>query len=92
MWRAHDIDLDREAAVKELRAPEQVTEEERRVRYARMERKARAAARLSHPGIVTVHDRRGAVLPEHRHRPVRHGRLVRSPRWCSGSPSKPSYG
>ena len=57
VWRAHDIDLDREVAVKELRVPEQVTEEERRVWYARMEREARAAARLRHPGIVTIHDR-----------------------------------
>src|SRR3954447_13509040 len=57
VWRAHDIDLDREVAVKELRVPEQVTDQERRVWYARMEREARAAARLKHTGIVTVHDR-----------------------------------
>ncbi|QFG23218.1 serine/threonine-protein kinase [Actinomadura sp. WMMB 499] len=57
IWHAHDIDLDREVAVKELRVPEQVTDQERSVWYARMEREARAAARLRHPGIVTVHDR-----------------------------------
>ncbi|MBO2463252.1 protein kinase domain-containing protein [Actinomadura violacea] len=57
VWRAHDTDLDREVAIKELRVPEQVTEQERRVWYARMEREARAAARLRHPGIVTVYDR-----------------------------------
>ncbi|MEU5876224.1 serine/threonine-protein kinase [Spirillospora sp. NPDC047279] len=57
VWRAHDTDLDREVAVKELRVPEQVTEQERRVWYARMEREARAAARLRHTGIVTVYDR-----------------------------------
>jgi tRNA A-37 threonylcarbamoyl transferase component Bud32 len=57
VWRAHDTDLDREVAVKELRVPEQVTDQERRVWYARMEREARAAARLRHSGIVTVHDR-----------------------------------
>ncbi|MEW2353560.1 serine/threonine-protein kinase [Spirillospora sp. NPDC029432] len=57
VWRAHDIDLDREVAVKELRVPEEVTDQERRVWYARMEREARAAARLRHTGIVTVHDR-----------------------------------
>ncbi|MFF5259193.1 serine/threonine-protein kinase [Actinomadura viridis] len=57
VWRAHDLDLDREVAVKELRVPDQVTDQERRVWYARMEREARAAARLRHTGIVTVHDR-----------------------------------
>jgi tRNA A-37 threonylcarbamoyl transferase component Bud32 len=57
VWRAHDADLDREVAIKELRVPEQVTEQERSVWYARMEREARAAARLRHPGIVTVYDR-----------------------------------
>ncbi|MEO3828013.1 serine/threonine-protein kinase [Actinomadura sp. B10D3] len=57
VWRAHDLDLDREVAVKELRVPDQVTDQERRAWYARMEREARAAARLRHTGIVTVHDR-----------------------------------
>src|SRR5690349_3602092 len=57
VWRAHDLDLDREVAVKELLVPDQVTDQERLDWYARMEREARAAARLRHPGIVTVHDR-----------------------------------
>ncbi|WP_051301084.1 serine/threonine-protein kinase [Actinomadura rifamycini] len=57
VWHARDIDLDRDVAVKELRVPDQVTDQERDVWYARMEREARAAARLRHPGIVTVHDR-----------------------------------
>ncbi|GGV32389.1 hypothetical protein GCM10010182_65150 [Actinomadura cremea] len=57
VWRAHDADLDREVAIKELWIPEQVGEQERAVWYARMEREARAAARLRHPGIVTVYDR-----------------------------------
>ncbi|WP_143121209.1 serine/threonine-protein kinase, partial [Streptosporangium canum] len=57
VWRAYDTDLEREVAIKELRVPEQVTEQERRVWYARMQREARAAARLRHPGIVTVYDR-----------------------------------
>ncbi|MFA1541824.1 serine/threonine-protein kinase [Actinomadura monticuli] len=57
VWRAHDMDLDRTVAVKELLVPEQVTDQQRRDWYARMEREARAAARLRHPGIVTVHDR-----------------------------------
>ncbi|MEV5827274.1 serine/threonine-protein kinase [Spirillospora sp. NPDC052242] len=57
VWHAHDIELDREVAVKELRVPDQVTDQERSAWYARMDREARAAARLRHPGIVTVHDR-----------------------------------
>ena len=57
VWRAYDTDLEREVAIKELRVPEQVSEQERRVWYARMGREARAAARLRHPGIVTVYDR-----------------------------------
>ncbi|MBO2448558.1 serine/threonine protein kinase [Actinomadura barringtoniae] len=57
VWRAEDTDLDRTVAIKELRLPEEVGEEERRLFYARMEREARAAARLKHPGIVTVYDR-----------------------------------
>ncbi|XVQ10938.1 WD40 repeat domain-containing serine/threonine protein kinase [Spirillospora sp. CA-255316] len=57
VWRGWDSDLDRTVAIKELRLPEHVGAEERRVFYARMEREARAAARLKHPGIVTVYDR-----------------------------------
>ncbi|MGW5410550.1 serine/threonine-protein kinase [Actinomadura geliboluensis] len=57
VWQAHDLELDREVAVKELLVPEQVTDRERRDWYARMDREARAAARLRHPGIVAVHDR-----------------------------------
>ncbi|WP_240809659.1 serine/threonine-protein kinase [Actinomadura sp. WMMA1423] len=57
VWRAHDEHLDREVAVKELRLPEHLDEAGRRTWIARLEREARAAARLRHPGIVTVHDR-----------------------------------
>ncbi|QFG27018.1 serine/threonine protein kinase [Actinomadura sp. WMMB 499] len=57
VWRAHDADLDREVAVKELHVPEQIADDERSVWFARMDREARAAARLRHPGIVTVYDR-----------------------------------
>ncbi|MGC0420968.1 protein kinase domain-containing protein [Embleya sp. AB8] len=57
VWRAHDEQLDREVAVKELRLPEHLTAAERDTWITRLDREARAAARLKHPGIVTVHDR-----------------------------------
>lgn len=57
VWRARDIALDRTVAIKELRLPDDVDDGERGTFYARLEREARAAARLKHPGIVTVHDR-----------------------------------
>lgn len=57
VWRARDEELDRTVAIKELRLPEEIGERDRQIFYARMRREARAAARLRHPGIVTVHDR-----------------------------------
>ncbi|MFB4305850.1 serine/threonine-protein kinase [Actinomadura sp. GTD37] len=57
VWRAHDENLDREVAVKELRLPEHLDDAGRQTWIARLDREARAAARLRHPGIVTVHDR-----------------------------------
>ncbi|MDT0269227.1 serine/threonine-protein kinase [Streptomyces sp. DSM 44915] len=57
VWRAYDQRLGRDVAVKELRLPEHVAAEERATWMARLDREARAAARLKHPGIVTVHDR-----------------------------------
>jgi len=57
VWHAHDDRLDRDVAVKELLLPEHLTASERENWIARLDREARAAARLKHPGIVTVHDR-----------------------------------
>ncbi|MEU7584556.1 serine/threonine-protein kinase [Streptomyces sp. NPDC041068] len=57
VWHAHDEQLGRDVAVKELRLPEHLGELERQNWIARLDREARAAARLKHPGIITVHDR-----------------------------------
>ncbi|MEV5510032.1 serine/threonine-protein kinase [Streptomyces orinoci] len=56
VWRAWDEILGREVAVKEVRAPAGLPEGEVRLLYARLEREARAAARISHRNVVTVHD------------------------------------
>ncbi|MFF8842468.1 serine/threonine-protein kinase [Streptomyces sp. NPDC015127] len=56
VWRAHDEVLHRVVAVKELTAGLYVSEADRIVLHARTQKEARAAARISHPGVVTVHD------------------------------------
>lgn len=56
VWRAHDEVLHRTVAVKELTAGLYVAEADRVVLHARTQKEARAAARISHPGVVTVHD------------------------------------
>jgi serine/threonine protein kinase len=56
VWHASDLTLGRDVALKEVHPATVMTEAERRVQHERTLREARVAARLSHPGVVTVHD------------------------------------
>lgn len=56
VWRAYDEVLQREVAVKEVRAPIELAAPEIERMNARLEREAWAAARISHPNVVTVYD------------------------------------
>jgi eukaryotic-like serine/threonine-protein kinase len=56
VWRAQDAVLGREVAIKEVVFPPAMAEQERRPAQARVLREARAAARLNHPGAVTLYD------------------------------------
>ncbi|NBE55826.1 serine/threonine-protein kinase [Streptomyces boluensis] len=56
VWRAKDETVDREVAVKEPRIPDHLPARERANAFERMRREARAAAKLDHPAVVSVHD------------------------------------
>ncbi|MET9072354.1 protein kinase [Streptomyces sp. NPDC004232] len=56
VWRAVDEVLGREVAVKELRTYTDAAGPELSELRLRMQREARAAARVRHPGVVAVHD------------------------------------
>ncbi|WP_405695951.1 serine/threonine-protein kinase [Streptomyces sp. NBC_01185] len=56
VWRARDEVLGREVAVKEVRAPAGLPAAEAERLFARLEREARSAARVSHRNVVAVHD------------------------------------
>ena len=56
VWRARDLVLTRDVAVKQVRLPEMMTAQEREILRERTLREARVSAKLSHPGVVTVHD------------------------------------
>ncbi|BBC37719.1 hypothetical protein SGFS_090130 [Streptomyces graminofaciens] len=56
VWRARDEVLHREVAVKEVRAPAGLPASEIERLYARLEREAWAAARVTNRNVVTVYD------------------------------------
>ncbi|MGP4044855.1 protein kinase domain-containing protein [Streptomyces sp. 2A115] len=56
VWRAHDEVLHRAVAIKELTAALYVSESDRPILLARTRAEARAAARINHSAVVTVHD------------------------------------
>ena len=56
VWRADDVLLGRPVAVKEVELPAGPPGAEREALRERALREARAAARLNHPGVVTLHD------------------------------------
>ncbi|MFF3290514.1 protein kinase [Streptomyces sp. NPDC003023] len=74
VWRAYDEVLGREVAVKELRTYTDSSAPELADLTVRMQREARAAARVRHAGVIAVHD-----VAEHDGRPVIVMELVDGP-------------
>ncbi len=56
VWRGRDELLDREVAIKQIVLPPMASGTQARASFERTLREARTAARLSHPGVVTVFD------------------------------------
>jgi len=56
VWRSRDELLDRDVAVKQIVLPPMASATEADASYERTLREARTAARLSHPGLVTIFD------------------------------------
>jgi serine/threonine protein kinase len=56
VWLCRDELIDREVAIKQLLLPAGLDDEQQAMLSQRAIREARAAGRLNHPGIVTVHD------------------------------------
>ncbi|MDI2126822.1 serine/threonine-protein kinase [Yinghuangia seranimata] len=56
VWHAVDEVLRREVAVKEVRVPDDLDPGEQEMRRERAMREARAAARVTHPNVVTIFD------------------------------------
>ncbi len=56
VWRGRDELLDRDVAVKQIVLAPMASADEARAGYQRTLREARTAARLSHPGVITVFD------------------------------------
>lgn len=56
VWEAHDPELRRDVAIKQVMLPDHFTPAERDDALARVRREARSAARVSHPTVITIHD------------------------------------
>lgn len=56
VWRGRDELLDRDVAIKQIALPPMASDAEARAGYKRTLREARTAARLNHPGVITVFD------------------------------------
>ncbi|HEV7628453.1 MAG TPA: serine/threonine-protein kinase, partial [Streptomyces sp.] len=74
VWRAVDQVLEREVALKELRTYTDAGTGELDDLRTRMQREARAAARVRHPGVIAVHD-----VAQHEGRPVIVMELIEGP-------------